>query len=125
MIPAVMFSFVFARHHTVTSTVTHVVADKGKITQAKVGTRGSLLTANILDGLVEETQSPAQVIATKFVQVFQNPIEHMSYLGSREFAVDFITVCEAMEYLLEDEPRCLQMQSPVYVFGELCYFLRI
>ena len=43
----------------------------------------------------------------------------MSYLQSSKFSSDLITLCITLETLLEDELRCLLLQSPVYVFGDI------
>jgi hypothetical protein len=93
--------------------VSHIIQEKGKVVQSKVGTRGSILTANILEAIPEPTKSDAQTIAQRFVQVFQSPVEHIDYLQSKQFGTDLIAVCESIEAMLEDEPRCIFMQSPV------------
>jgi diadenosine tetraphosphatase ApaH/serine/threonine PP2A family protein phosphatase len=109
---------VMKRSHPL-SCVTHIVGTEGKVTKAKVGTRGSILTTNILEAMPDETKSDAQGLAEKFVEVFQNPVEYMTYLQSAEFAHDLMKVCLAVEEMLEAESRCIFMQSPVYVFGDI------
>ena len=106
------------RHHPI-STITHVVQDKGVVSQARVGTRGSVMTENILQTIPEIEKTEAQFIAEKFVKVFSNPVEHMAYLQSSKFSSDLITLCMELETVLENEPRCLFLQSPVYVFGDI------
>lgn len=106
------------RHHPI-STVTHVIQDKGVVSQARVGTRGSVMTENILQTIQDVEKTEAHFIAEKFVKVFSNPVEHMSYLQSSKFSSDLITLCMELETVLENEPRCLFMQSPVYVFGDI------
>jgi len=106
------------RHHPI-ATVTHVIQDKGVVSQARVGTRGSVMTENILQTIPEVEKTEAHLIAEKIVKVFSNPVEHMAYLQSSRFSSDLITLCMELETVLENEPRCLFMQSPVYVFGDI------
>lgn len=103
---------VMKRSHPL-STVTHIVANEGKVTKSKVGTRGSILTTNILEALPDQNKSDVESIAEKFIDVFQNPIENMMYMQSAEFAQDLMKVCLAVEEMLESESRCIFMQSPV------------
>eukprot|EP00597_Dinobryon_sp_UTEXLB2267_P000795 CAMPEP_0170073404 /NCGR_PEP_ID=MMETSP0019_2-20121128/10839_1 /TAXON_ID=98059 /ORGANISM="Dinobryon sp., Strain UTEXLB2267" /LENGTH=565 /DNA_ID=CAMNT_0010282935 /DNA_START=107 /DNA_END=1804 /DNA_ORIENTATION=+ len=105
------------RHHPI-STMSNLINDKGR-QKVKVGTRGSLLTQNILEALTEAKKSDAQNIADKFLKVFQNPVNYITYLQSDTFAAELIQVCNAVSELLDKEPRCLFMQSPVYVFGDI------
>ena len=101
------------------STVSNLINDKGR-QKVKVGTRGSLLTQNILEALEnDETKSESQLIAERFLKMFQDPVKYMSYLQSDTFASELIQVCVAACQLFEREPRCLFMQSPVYVFGDI------
>mmetsp|Transcript_8817 Transcript_8817/g.13197 ORF Transcript_8817/g.13197 Transcript_8817/m.13197 type:complete len:551 (-) Transcript_8817:239-1891(-) len=97
---------------------THLITDDGS-TKRAVATRGSVATANILRSLPDPSKSPAMVLAERFMAAFKNPIEYMTYLQSRDFASDIIEICDAMCELLEDEPRCHFLQSPVYVFGDI------
>ena len=96
-----------------------MIQEKGKIVQTKMGTRGSVETEHLLQAMTDPVKTEAQNIALKFIQVFQNPVEHMSYLESTKFSNDLMTVCMELETILENEPRCLFMQSPVYVFGDI------
>lgn len=105
------------RYHPI-STISNVIDDNGR-QRVRVGTRGSILTTNILQALAEPKKSPAEGIAEKFVKVFQNPANFIAYLSSPSFASDLIQVTTAVGEILEKEPRCLFMQSPVYVFGDI------
>ncbi len=105
------------RYHPI-STISNVINDNGR-QRVKVGTRGSILTTNILQALNVPKKSPADIIAEKFVKVFQNPVDHITYLSSSTFATDLIQVCNAVSEIMEAQPRCLFMQSPVYVFGDI------
>eukprot|EP01035_Chromulina_nebulosa_P040817 gene40817-55173_t len=105
------------RHHPI-STVSNIINDKGR-QKVKVGTRGSLLTQNILEAITEAKRTDAQTIAEKFLKVFQNPVNYLTYLQSDAFADEIIKVCKEASKIMEEEPRCLFMQSPVYVFGDI------
>lgn len=100
------------------STVSHVISERG-LKKDKVGTRGSLLTTNILDSIEQPTRTKAHEIAENFLHVFQNPVDHITYLQSQQFASDLLLVSRDVSKILEEEPRCLFLQSPVYVFGDI------
>ena len=117
------FNNVLKRQHPI-STVTHQINDKGAVAHAKIGTRGSIMTENVLQAIAEAitTKSPTQLIAEKFVHVFQNPleVENMSYMQSSKFSTDLMTLCMDLEIMLESEPRCLFLQSPVRPCAIFC-----
>lgn len=126
-------SIIVHRKHPL-NTHTHLIHDEGT-TKTPLATRGSVATANALRAFPEATRTPAQRLADKFIAAFQNPVEYMNYLQvpaslhyfsftficsqSREFASDIVEVCDAVCEILEEEPRCLFMQSPVYVMGDI------
>lgn len=110
-------SFIVHRKHPMTP-VQHVISDKGSESK-KVARSGSLATSLILDDLPEVTKSYAEHLATKFENVFNHPVENMSYLSSAQYAHDLLAVCTAVSAIFEMEPRCIFMQSPVYVFGDI------
>lgn len=74
-------------------TVSNIINDKGR-QKVKVGTRGSLLTQNILEAITEAKRTDAQTIAEKFLKVFQNPVNYLTYLQSDAFADEIIKVCK-------------------------------
>ena len=90
----------------------------GKSVKSRVA-RNSTATANVLEALPEIEKSAAQKIAEKFVTAFQNPVDHLVYLQSQEFAKHFISACETVGQLLEKEPRCVAIESPCYVIGDI------
>lgn len=49
----------------------------------------------------------------------QTPKDHASYLCSVKFARDMLRLCARAGPIFENEPRCLFIQSPVYVFGDI------
>ena len=108
---------VVRRVHTL-QPISHVISDEGRV-QKKMGTRGSVATASVLDALPEVPKTREQSLAERFLAVFKNPEEYISYLSSTEFAEDLTHVCRAVSDVFEDEPRCVFLQSPVYVFGDI------
>jgi diadenosine tetraphosphatase ApaH/serine/threonine PP2A family protein phosphatase len=105
------------RQH-VMPTQSHIV-DNDNITNAKIGTRESLLTARILQSAEKPSKTEGELIAERFVKIFNNYTLHLQYLNSKQFALDLMCMCEEVEQLLESEPRCVFMQSPVYIFGDI------
>lgn len=110
-------SVVKRRHHPVVTT-SNLIGDHGR-QRVRMGTRGSMMTQNILEAAQEVKKSHAQVVAEKFLKVFQDPTNYITYLQSESFANDLIMVCQSISEVFEQQPRCLFMQSPVYVFGDI------
>lgn len=98
---------------------TNLITDDGTVQQKMVASRGSIATTNILRALPEVGMSATMQLAHKFSDCFKNPVNYIEYLQSKEFANDMIDMCDAMCELLEEEPRCHFLQSPVYVFGDI------
>lgn len=108
---------VMRRRHDIQA-ISHVITDKGRA-QKKMGTRGSVCTANVLEALPEIGRTREQLLGERFLRVFQNPTEFIGYLSSEEFGNDLAVVCQAVGEIFESEPRCVFLQSPVYVFGDI------
>jgi hypothetical protein len=107
------------RRHRPIATVSHLIDDNGR-QRIKMGTRGSILTQNILEAMNEpprKTQN--QVIAEKFLSMFQDPVKYIDYLQNEIFAREFIEICKNVCEIFEQQPRCIFLQSPVYVFGDI------
>lgn len=101
------------------SNYSNIISDNNGRKKVKVGTRGSVLTQSVLEAQADPVKTDAQLIAEKFLKVFQNPVNHINYLSSKEYARDLVIVCNAVGEILENEPRCVFLQSPVYVFGDI------
>lgn len=101
------------------SNYSNIISDNNGRKKVKVGTRGSVLTQGVLEAQADPIRTDAQLLAEKFLKVFQNPVNHIAYLSSKEFAKDLVIVCNAVGEILENEPRCVFLQSPVYVFGDI------
>lgn len=108
---------VMRRRHDIQA-ISHVITDKGRA-QQKMGTRGSVCTANVLEALPDIKRTREQLLGERFLRVFQNPTEFIGYLSSEEFGNDLAIVCQAVGEIFENEPRCVFLQSPVYVFGDI------
>ena len=108
---------VMRRRHDIQA-ISHVITDKGRA-QLKMGTRGSVCTANVLEALPDIKRTREQLLGERFLRVFQNPTEFIGYLSSEEFCHDLAVVCQAVGAIFESEPRCVFLQSPVYVFGDI------
>lgn len=106
------------RRHRPVATVSHVIDDNGR-QKSKMGTRGSLVTQNILEAMNEPKRSTHQQLAEKFLQVFKDPVQYIPYLQSEQFARELIQMCQAVRSSFEEQPRCIFLQSPVYVFGDI------
>lgn len=110
-------SLIVQRKHALTID-THLISDEGT-ERIPVATRGSILTTNILRGLIEQPLTSINILANKFIDAFKKPLENISYLQSKTFANDIIEMCYAICDILENEPRCHYLQSPVYVIGDI------
>jgi hypothetical protein len=106
------------RRHRPVATVSNLINDEGR-QRVRMGTRGSVLTQNILEAISEPKKSQAQQIAEKFLNVFHDPVKYLTYLQSEAFAKEFIIVCKAVGDVLEQQSRVVFLQSPVYVFGDI------
>jgi hypothetical protein len=106
------------RRHKPVATVAHLINDDGR-QKVRMGTRGSILTQNILQSVDEPKKTHIQVLAEKFLQVFHDPVKYITYLQSPKFAEELMEVCRAAGEVFEQQPRVVFLQSPVYVFGDI------
>lgn len=58
-------------------------------------------------------------ITDRILTMFKDPSDNMKYLQSSTFASDLIALNHYMKKLLVQEPRCIFLQSPCYVFGDI------
>jgi diadenosine tetraphosphatase ApaH/serine/threonine PP2A family protein phosphatase len=96
-------------------TSTHTVEDKGMVHSRPMARCASQATQEVLTQLPK----PSDNLATSLLQACQNPLGSVEYLSSTNFARDLVMLCRAVRTSLENESRCLFLQSPVYVFGDL------
>lgn len=86
--------------------------------RARMGRNASISTQAILNSLPDET-SPKEALINRVQEMFRSPNEHVAYLKSEQFARDLIKLNKKVKGILEDEPRCVFLQSPAYVFGDI------
>jgi hypothetical protein len=84
-----------------------------------MGRNASISTQAILDSLPDEGLSPKEALINRIQDMFRSPNEHVGYLKSEQFAKDLIKLNKKVRGILEDEPRCVFLQSPAYVFGDI------
>lgn len=87
--------------------------------RARMGRNASISTQAILDSLPDEGLSPKEALINRIQDMFRSPNEHVGYLKSEQFAKDLIKLNKKVRGILEDEPRCVFLQSPAYVFGDI------
>eukprot|EP01084_Bolivina_argentea_P239607 402687_1 len=76
-----------------------------------------MATAKVLRGI--RPIRKIDELAQKMIKMFKDPKEHANYLVSSTFAKDLQCLCQKVAPLFENEPRCVFIQSPVYVFGDI------
>jgi len=81
-----------------------------------MGRHASISTSNVLNSLPSETED---TLALRIVDMFKNPNQHLAYLKSEQFAHDILMLSKKVKPVFEDEPRCIFLQSPCYVFGDI------
>ncbi|KAL3762767.1 hypothetical protein ACHAW5_000203 [Stephanodiscus triporus] len=86
--------------------------------RARMGRNASISTQAILNSLPDEA-SPKEALINRVQEMFRSPNEHVGYLKSEQFAKDLIKLNKKVKGILEDEPRCVFLQSPAYVFGDI------
>ncbi|RHY28885.1 hypothetical protein DYB32_005626 [Aphanomyces invadans] len=50
---------------------------------------------------------------------FVNPLKAIQYLNSFEFSADLLAMVNQVAVLFQNEPRCVPIQSPAYVIGDI------
>jgi hypothetical protein len=56
---------------------------------------------------------------SRVMQMFAAPAASLEYLTSPLFAKDLVKLCSLAKKILGQEPRCVFLQSPIYVFGDV------
>ena len=116
---------IMATHTTVSTNGRSLIATQ----RERIGRTASLATRQVLDSIHaqeqrgersnKKQQQLQQEIVPRILAMFQSPAQSMEYLQSARFAHDLLVLCAAVAKVLEKEPRCLFVQSPVYVFGDI------
>jgi len=106
--------------HTVNPAM-HIVGTDGRARKssmvAKQGRRMSLSTSGVLGDM--SCVTCLAPIAARIAQAFRDPEKVASYVNSATFANDIISLCKKVTPIFEAEDRCLRLQAPVYVFGDV------
>ncbi len=88
------------------------------VERARIGRNASNSTQAILNSLPDET-SPNEALIKRMQDMFCSPNKHAGYLKSKKFSDDLITLNMEVQGILEKEPRCVFLQSPAHVFGDI------
>lgn len=106
------------RQHPLTAFSTTIQQDGDSTTQvrSRMGRHASMSSQNVLNALPDEVEDS---LAVRIVEMFKDPNKHLAYLKSEQFAMDILTMASRVRPVLEDEPRCIFLQSPCYVFGDI------
>jgi diadenosine tetraphosphatase ApaH/serine/threonine PP2A family protein phosphatase len=117
------------------------------IRQERLGRNASIATQQVLDHLSAQQQPQSQFSniqqqssqpppfrssalypssqqmqgtpLSRVFDMFNSPASSIDYLTSTLFAKDICKLCSASKKILENEPRVVFVQSPIYVFGDV------
>jgi len=103
------------REHPMTPVI-HVVEDGGATIQNRIGRHASVSTSNVLSNI--PTQRTDE-LCPRMINMFKAPLDFVDYLKSPRFARDILRLAKRACPIFENEPRCLFLQSPAYVFGDI------
>lgn len=85
-----------------------------------MGRNASIATAAVLDSLSHDNPGDStQRLVERIEGMFRSPSENLDYLKSEEFAKDLLRLNKKVRGILEEESRCVFLQSPAYVFGDI------
>ncbi|KAF1791686.1 Metallo-dependent phosphatase-like [Phytophthora cactorum] len=107
--------------HTLVPTV-YSITDSGVKPSGRINRLGSIKSAQVLASL-----RPCPIPATGEVAVARRVLAALAdpmmatrpYLRSLQFAADLVELSVQVGAILESEARCLDLPSPVYVFGDV------
>ncbi len=94
------------------SKMSHHVMNQGKIGRRHLRF-ASENTGKVLDMIPSPKTNFPDKVMKKLVQM------NLDYLFGNAFRSDLITLCDMAKPLLESEPRCIRLQSPCHVFGDI------
>lgn len=96
--------------------LSYEVEGDGVLSRARVGRHASVTTSQVLSAFPAETHDE---LALKMIEMFRKPLDKIEYLHSARFAHDLLQLCQRAKPHFEAEPRCLALESPSYVFGDI------
>lgn len=88
----------------------------GVMVRQRVGRNASLATSRALSSFPLETTDE---LVLRMVDMFKKPLEKIDYLNSPRFAHDLMQLGMRVRAVYEKEPRCVFVESPCYVFGDI------
>ncbi|OQS05454.1 hypothetical protein THRCLA_02422, partial [Thraustotheca clavata] len=81
-----------------------------------MGRHVSVATSKVLRAIPK--QIPNRV-AARVTEAFINPLKAIEYLNSYEFSNDLLALTQQVSSIFENEPRCIHIEGPTYVFGDI------
>jgi len=97
----------------------HTVEDKNLIQVRKIGKGSSIESREELAKIELEKKASIGFTVSNMIEICKNPLNNIDFLSSEKFALEIIKLCREVKFLLEKETRCLYIQSPVYVLGDI------
>ncbi|KAG7393537.1 hypothetical protein PHYPSEUDO_007374 [Phytophthora pseudosyringae] len=107
--------------HTLVPTV-YSITDSGVKPSGRIDRLGSIKSAQVLASLrpFPVPASGGLAVARRVLAALADPkMTTQPYLRSLQFAADLVELSAQVGALLEQEARCLDLPSPVYVFGDV------
>ena len=88
-----------------------------------MGRNASIATSAKLQALEHDNDTSDDESTRRLIEriesMFRCPSDHMGYLKSQDFAKDVLRLNKKASGILEEESRCVFLQSPAYVFGDI------
>eukprot|EP00164_Ancoracysta_twista_P019090 GFYU01033394.1.p1 GENE.GFYU01033394.1~~GFYU01033394.1.p1 ORF type:complete len:567 (-),score=158.77 GFYU01033394.1:205-1905(-) len=92
------------------------VQKNGSVKRNPLKRQASIVTSAVLDALPHCSPEKS---AENMLHRLSESHAHLSYFCSEAFARDVILLCSRVEELLLKESKVLELQSPLYVFGDI------
>jgi len=96
--------------------IIHVVEEGGNTSVNRMGRHASVATSSALSKMPAHRTDE---LTPRMISMFKSPLDYVDYLKSPRFARDVLRLAKRACPILENEPRCIFIQSPVYVFGDI------
>lgn len=109
------------RTHAITPSIFSVTT-KGVVRTVRLDRQASLKSAHALAMIAEAATAAAATstsVADRVADALTDPVLSLPYLHSPAFAADLVALSTRVCDVLEAEPRCLRLESPVHVFGDI------
>ncbi len=86
--------------------------------QGKIGRRHLYFASENTGKLLNMLHTPRENLPEKVMKRLEKNMT-TPYLASNAFKTDLMALCDMARPLLESEPRCIKLQSPCHVFGDI------